>query len=80
MTKCENPYEYLQSLPAIARFTNDATEACLGEATTERKDFRFGNKEKGEPTVVPTVTPLCTNCANRWDDNASEGAAEAMGS
>jgi hypothetical protein len=76
MAKCNDPYKDTNESLAESNITNPYP--CLEKATTERKDFRFGGE--GEPAVVETTTPLCANCASRWDDNAGESAAEAMGS
>jgi len=50
---------------------------CRREAVTKRKTWRWG--EKGEPGTVALFVPLCTRCAELWDESTREVQAEARG-
>jgi hypothetical protein len=51
---------------------------CSKMATDTRRNFRWGRD--GEPSIVHLLVPLCRSCAGRWDANAAEARAEALGS
>jgi len=53
---------------------------CRNKATTTRKDWRFGDAKKGEPTFVDVVVHLCESCAYDYDDRVAEGQVEANAS
>jgi len=48
---------------------------CLGEATTRRKEWRFGVKP-GEPEIVTSYRQLCRNCARAYDSMKADAAAD----
>ena len=62
------------------RLPSVKTIVCRETAVTVRKGWRFGDAKKGEPAVVDTRHPLCADCAESWDDAASELAGEAAAS
>lgn len=55
-------------------------EPCLNEATTEREDWRWGDRSKAESLIVRLNNPLCADCARDWDELEADGKAEAAAS
>lgn len=50
---------------------------CHEQAVTWRKNFRWGDRDKGEKLVIHTKNYFCQECADAADDNQAEAAAEA---
>ena len=55
-------------------------QPCRRKAVTHRKDFRFGDTTKGEPSIVNVTVHLCRQCAQGWDERRAEARAEARSS
>lgn len=50
---------------------------CTNQAKGWRKEFRFGDKSKGEPPIVWFRYHMCAECLELYDEAKAEAAAEA---
>jgi len=70
--------ENVAQCESIMFFPDNPTHApqfsdCPRASETKRRTWRFGDRSKGEPTVVTFVVKLCADCAKVWDGVEIEG-------
>lgn len=50
---------------------------CKNDAKGWRKEFRFGDKSKGEAPIVWFQYHMCAECLEQYDEAKAEAEAEA---